>query len=84
LIIHNFENERTIKLNDPVLRVPVVQTGPNPNVEMQNPMYVCAVSLALKEGILLRVMDALDNLGQHVLVCVREFEPLFETGEAPS
>jgi hypothetical protein len=81
--ISSFEN-RTIKLNDPVVRIPVVKTGPNPDVEMQNPMYVCAVSLVLDEGVLLRMMDALVNLGKHVVACVRDFEPLFETGEAPS
>jgi hypothetical protein len=83
-IVNRFGEDRTIKLNDPVVRIPVVKTGPNREVAMENPRYVCAVSLVLDEGILLRVMDALVNLGKHVIACVREFEPLFEAREAPS
>jgi hypothetical protein len=77
--VHNFERDPTIKLDDVVVRLYVIPNGPNPDVDLKAD-FTCVISLQIPSGIVLRMLDAMDGIGEHVLGCVREFEPLFRRG----
>jgi hypothetical protein len=66
---------KPIRVGDPVIYIPVIPTGPNPDVELERDLS-CFIGLKIEAGATVPMLDLLDKMGRGIALTIRVFEPL--------
>ncbi len=67
--------KETISVGDPVIEVAVIQTGPNPDVDL-DPKLSCFIAIKTEEGHKLDMLEYLEQVGAGIVASISSFEPL--------